>query len=74
MSNTFDKNPGFIGNQTIGNMKTRILSIIFLLYIVAFLDRTNIGFAALTMNSELDINSAQSGLLAGIFFWGLLLI
>jgi ACS family tartrate transporter-like MFS transporter len=74
MSNTFDKNPGFIENQTIGNMKTRILSIIFLFYIVAFLDRTNIGFAALTMNSELDINSAQSGLLAGIFFWGLLLI
>jgi ACS family tartrate transporter-like MFS transporter len=40
------------------------------LYIVAYLDRINIGFAALTMNTALAITSAQFGLLAGIFFWG----
>jgi ACS family tartrate transporter-like MFS transporter len=37
---------------------------------VAFLDRVNIGFAALTMNADLRITSAQFGLLVGIFFWG----
>jgi ACS family tartrate transporter-like MFS transporter len=49
-------------------VKARILPFILLLYIVAFLDRINIGFAALTMNPELGITSQQFGLLAGIFF------
>jgi len=40
------------------------------LYVVSYLDRINIGFAALTMNKELDITSQQFGLLAGIFFFG----
>ena len=42
----------------------------FLLYIVAFLDRINIGFAALTMNKELAITGRQYGLVSGIFFIG----
>jgi ACS family tartrate transporter-like MFS transporter len=42
----------------------------FLLYIVAVLDRVNVGFAALTMNKELAISAQQFGLLAGIFFIG----
>jgi ACS family tartrate transporter-like MFS transporter len=37
---------------------------------VAFLDRINIGFAALTMNKELAISSQQYGILAGVFFFG----
>ena len=37
---------------------------------MAFLDRTNISFAALTMNADLAITSTQFGLLTGIFFWG----
>ena len=51
-------------------MRNRILPLVFLLYLVAFLDRTNIGFAALTMNADLAITSAEFGLLTGIFFWG----
>jgi ACS family tartrate transporter-like MFS transporter len=38
--------------------------------VVAFVDRINLGFAALTMNQELAISSQQFGLAAGIFFWG----
>jgi ACS family tartrate transporter-like MFS transporter len=38
--------------------------------VINFVDRINIGFAALTMNKELAINSQQFGLLSGIFFWG----
>lgn len=52
----------------IRKVKVRILPFILLLYIVAFLDRINIGFAALTMNQELGITPHQFGLLAGIFF------
>jgi len=47
-----------------------IFPFIFVLYVVAFIDRINIGFAALTMNKELAITSQQFGLAAGIFFFG----
>jgi ACS family tartrate transporter-like MFS transporter len=56
--------------KTIRKVQTRIIPFIFLLYIVGFLDRINIGFAALTMNKELAITSQQYGLVFGIFFFG----
>jgi ACS family tartrate transporter-like MFS transporter len=56
--------------RTIHKLRARIIPFIFLLYVVAFLDRGNIGFAALTMNEALAITSRQFGLLAGIFFIG----
>lgn len=59
-----------LAQSTIRKVRLRILPYIFLLYIVAVLDRVNIGFAALTMNKELAIKSEQFGLLAGIFFIG----
>lgn len=55
---------------TIRKLRIRLLPFLLGLYIVAFLDRVNIGFAALTMNRELGINSQQFGFAAGIFFWG----
>jgi MFS transporter, ACS family, tartrate transporter len=55
---------------TIRKITLRIIPFIFLLYIVAFLDRINISFASLTMNSELGIDSEQYGLLVGVFFLG----
>jgi ACS family tartrate transporter-like MFS transporter len=59
-----------IAAKTIRKVRFRIIPFIFLLYIVAYLDRINIGFAALTMNKELGITSQQFGLLFGIFFFG----
>jgi len=56
--------------KTIRKVRTRILPFILLLLVVAFIDRINIGFAALTMNRELGITSRQFGLLTGIFFIG----
>ncbi|PYU42433.1 MAG: hypothetical protein DMG53_19805 [Acidobacteria bacterium] len=56
--------------KTIHNVRMRIIPFVFLLYIISFLDRINIGFAALTMNKELAITSQQFGLVAGIFFLG----
>src|SRR5215471_18301311 len=62
--------PISIGTKTIRKLRFRILPVVFLLFVIALLDRINIGFAALTMNKELAINSQQFGLLAGIFFLG----
>ena len=62
--------PTSIERRTIRKIRLRILPFLFVLYVVAFLDRVNIGFAALTMNKALAITSQQFGLLAGIFFIG----
>lgn len=48
----------------------RIIPFIMLLYFIAFLDRVNIGFAALTMNQDLGFSPTIFGLGAGIFFLG----
>jgi len=58
------------GTKTIRKMQMRILPYLFLLYVISYLDRINIGFAALTMNKDLAITSRQFGLLVGIFFFG----
>jgi ACS family tartrate transporter-like MFS transporter len=59
-----------IATRTIQKLRIRLLPFLFLLYVIAYLDRINIGFAALTMNKDLAIASQQFGLLAGIFFFG----
>jgi ACS family tartrate transporter-like MFS transporter len=51
-------------------IRRNLLPFLFVLYVIAYLDRINIGFAALTMNHELGLSSEQYGLLSGIFFWG----
>ena len=59
-----------IETATIRKLRIRLLPFLFALYVVAFIDRINLGFAALTMNRELAITSQQFGFAAGIFFWG----
>jgi ACS family tartrate transporter-like MFS transporter len=51
-------------------MAWRVLPLLTLAYIVNFLDRTNVGFAALTMNKAIGLTSAQFGYGAGILFLG----
>ena len=60
-------------HKTIRKLQWRVLPFTFVLYVISFLDRINIGFAALTMNKELAISSQQFGFLAGIFFFGYVL-
>jgi MFS family permease len=48
----------------------KLLPLLFLCYVVACLDRSNIGVAALTMMSDLGLNPAQFGFAAGVFFFG----
>jgi ACS family tartrate transporter-like MFS transporter len=59
-----------IETKTIRKLRLRVLPAVFLLLVVALLDRNNIGFAALTMSKELAISSQEFGLLYGIFFFG----
>ncbi|HUK19010.1 MAG TPA: MFS transporter [Bryobacteraceae bacterium] len=54
----------------ISKLNRRLLPFLFLLYIVAYLDRINVGFAALGMQKELGFNDAVYGLGAGMFFGG----
>lgn len=70
MGNERDSSAMSIEARTIRKLRIRILPFVFVLYVIAFLDRINIGFAALTMNKELAITSQQYGLLTGIFFFG----
>ena len=51
----------------------RLLPFLFLLYVVCFLDRVNLGFAALQMNHDLGFSPAVYGFGAGIFFLGYVL-
>jgi len=48
----------------------RLVPLLMLLYLVAFLDRVNISFAALTMNRDLNIGDNLFGVAAGMFFLG----
>ncbi|GAC1620156.1 MAG: MFS transporter [Candidatus Acidiferrum sp.] len=58
---------------TLAKILWRLLPFLFLLYVVAYLDRINVGFAALQMRSQLGFNDAVYGLGAGMFFAGYVL-
>lgn len=59
-----------LGSATMRKVMWRIIPFIFILYIVAFLDRVNLGYAALTMNKDLGLSNSVFGLISGIFFIG----
>ena len=48
----------------------RLLPLTILVYFLCYLDRINVGFAALTMNKDLGLDAATYGMAAGAFFWG----
>ena len=56
--------------RTIRKVRIRILPYVFLLFVIAFIDRINISFAEFTMQKALGITPEQFGLVFGIFFFG----
>jgi len=56
--------------KTVSRLLWRLLPFLFLLYIVAFLDRINVGFAALEMQKQLKLSDEVYGQAAGLFFAG----
>lgn len=55
---------------TMRRVTVRLMPFLFVLYIFNFLDRTNVGLAALQMNAALGFSAAAFGLGAGVFFIG----
>lgn len=51
----------------------RLMPFLFLLYIIAYLDRINVSFAILQMHGELHLSDRAYGNAAGVFFLGYLL-
>ncbi len=59
-----------IERRTMKKVSLRLLPLLFLLYIASYLDRTNLGMAALQMNKQIGLSSAAYGFGASIFFIG----
>jgi MFS transporter, ACS family, tartrate transporter len=57
-----------VGASAIRRVRRRLIPFLALLYFVAYLDRFNVGFAALQMNETLGFSGSVYGLGAGIFF------
>lgn len=70
MTETTTVDSSNLETQVVAKLTWRLMPFLFLLYIVAYLDRINVGFAALQMQQELNFNDAVYGLGAGMFFAG----
>jgi MFS transporter, ACS family, tartrate transporter len=56
--------------QVIGRVSRRLVPFVALCYFLCYLDRVNVGFAALQMNNDLGFSATVFGWGAGIFFFG----
>jgi ACS family tartrate transporter-like MFS transporter len=56
--------------NTLRKITWRLIPFLFVLYVIAWLDRVNVGFAGLQMNADLGFSSTVFGLGSGIFFLG----
>lgn len=63
-----------VANRTRARITRRVMPYLFLLYIIAYLDRVNVGYAALEMTKDLGFTPDVYGFGAGIFFIGYFLL
>jgi ACS family tartrate transporter-like MFS transporter len=54
----------------IGRVTRRLIPFAFICYVVAYIDRVNIGFAATELQRDLGLSATQYGVGAGLFFLG----
>jgi ACS family tartrate transporter-like MFS transporter len=67
--------PGLeLQTRTVRRITRRIIPFLFILYLVAYLDRVNVSFAALEMTHDLKMSNEAFGFGAGIFFVGYFLL
>jgi MFS family permease len=64
--------PALTADQVGRSRWARLIPIAILVYIISFMDRTNIGFALDGLHHDLGIDKTQQGLAAGVFFIGYL--
>jgi ACS family tartrate transporter-like MFS transporter len=65
-----DLSDKILADKILARAAWRLIPFMSLMYVVSFLDRVNISFAALTMNRDLGFSPQAYGFGAGIFFWG----
>lgn len=59
---------GLLVGSALAKARRRLLPFLFLLYVVSYLDRVNVGFAALQMNAAIGLSDVAYSFGAGIFF------
>ena len=59
-----------VEQRTLRKVYWRLLPLALVSYFMCYLDRINVGFAALTMNKDIGLDAATYGMAAGVFFWG----
>ncbi len=59
---------GELERRTMAKVTVRLVPFLVLCYFVAYLDRVNVGFAGLTMRTDLDLSAKAYGFASGIFF------
>ena len=52
----------------------RLMPYLFVLFVIAYLDRVDVGYAALQMKGDLSFTDEVLGFGAGVFFWGYVLL
>lgn len=65
-----DTKPDRLESAVVSRLMWRLMPFLFLLYIVAYLDRINVSFGVLQMRSQLGLTDRVYGRAAGIFFAG----
>jgi MFS transporter, ACS family, tartrate transporter len=69
-----DSDTAIFAQRTSRRIARRLLPFLFVLYVIAFLDRMNVGAAALQMPRDLGLSDRAIGVGAGIFFFGYFLL
>lgn len=68
VSDTSIREEESVGRQTLKKVTYRIVPFLMLCYFVAFVDRVNVGFAALQMNKDIGLTPSVFGLGGGLFY------
>src|SRR5258708_16359727 len=63
-----------VAQRTVRRVNRRLMPFVFLLFIISYLDRVNVGYAGLQMTNELGFSDYVFGLGGGIFFIGYFLL
>jgi ACS family tartrate transporter-like MFS transporter len=67
---TATEGEGVLVSTAVRTATKRLIPLLALAYLLNYIDRVNVGFAALTMNADLGLSAAAYGLGAGLFFIG----
>src|SRR5258706_16349962 len=64
---------GSASDDAVRTAARHVIPLLAVGYIVSYIDRANVGFAALTMNRDLGLSATQFGFAAGTFYFGYVL-